>query len=64
MRLPRGFRRGHDDTIACPHRDLSCCPACVAAQPMLFEVYGVHYWMSEAERAEYRAMIAAHQSRA
>ena len=52
-RLPRGFRRGHDDTIACPHRDMSCCTECANKHAELVDVYGVHYWIpNEAERAK------------
>lgn len=53
-RLPRGLRRGHDDSIACPHRDLSCCPECITKHaPALVEVGGRHYWVPDpSERAE------------
>ena len=57
-RLPRGFRRGHDDSIACPHRDVSTCKACLAAHPQLLDVYSVAYWYDDpTERAEVVAMM-------
>jgi hypothetical protein len=43
QRLPRGFRRGRDDSIACPHRDVTCCPECATNNPEIVEVYGRHY---------------------
>lgn len=54
MRLPSGLRRGHDDSIACAHRDLSVCPACATKHaPTLVDVYGQYYWIPNAvERAE------------
>lgn len=45
-RLPKGFRRGHTGSIACPRRDLSCCPAC-AGSDFLLEVYGQHFFAPE-----------------
>ena len=30
-RKPRGLREGHDGSLACQHRDVSCCPTCAAA---------------------------------
>lgn len=46
-RLPRGFRRGHDDSLACPHRDISCCDACAKAHEEIVDVYGNHYWIPD-----------------
>lgn len=68
-RLPRKFHRQADDTIVCPHRDLSCCPACVAEYENLRSSMGVTYWMTEDDvaafcdlceitRAEFDAMSA------
>lgn len=58
-RLPRGFRRGHDDSLACKHRDLSCCPECVAKYPEIVNVVGRHFWVpDEQERAELLAVVA------
>lgn len=37
------YRTNVDGSAVCPHRDLSCCPSCVAADPLLVEVYGIHY---------------------
>lgn len=47
MRIPRGFRTGHDDSLACPHRDLSVCPACVAKYTEIVDVYGRHFWVAD-----------------
>ncbi len=56
-RLPRGFRYGHDDSIACPHRDMSCCATCAAAHVEIVDVYSRHYWIPDpAERAGLAAM--------
>jgi hypothetical protein len=44
---PAGFREGTQYELACPHRDLSCCPECAAAHPEINEVYGIHYWSPE-----------------
>lgn len=51
-RRPKGWTVGHDDSIACPHRSLSVCPACVERySDRVVEVYGTHAWMaSDAER--------------
>lgn len=37
------FREGHDTSLACAHRDLSCCPECFAATPGLVNVFGNVY---------------------
>lgn len=58
-RLPRGFRRGHDDSLACKHRDLTCCHDCAAAHPEIVDVVGMHYWVpDEDERAELLAILS------
>jgi hypothetical protein len=57
-RLPKGFRRGHTDNLACPHRDVTCCPVCAAKYPEIIEVYGQHFWPDPAERAEIERMQA------
>ncbi len=50
-RLPAGFRRGHDDSLACRHRDCSVCRDCAQIEGVV-EVYAVHYWVPDpAERA-------------
>lgn len=53
MRLPKGFREGHTGSLACPHRDISCCPEC-AKHPGVVEVYGQHFWVPD--KAERRAL--------
>jgi len=59
-RLPRGFRRGHSDDLACPHRDVSCCPVCAEDNPEILEIYGQHFWMPDAaEREGLRSEMAA-----
>jgi hypothetical protein len=60
-RLPRDLRRGHDDSIACRHRDVSCCAGCVTQHsPNLVDVLGRIYWIPDsAERAEILAEITA-----
>ena len=57
-RLPKGFRSGHDGSIACPHRDRTCCDACATAHQEVVEVCGVHFWIADStERAELRAKV-------
>jgi hypothetical protein len=60
-RLPHGFRRGTDGAVACPHRDLSCCPDCYRAHPdHLVDVAGAAFWYGLPEDADaMRRMIAA-----
>lgn len=54
LRPPRGFHEQADGTIVCPHRNTSCCPACLAAHEPLVDVYGAIYWVPDPiERAEY-----------
>jgi len=57
-RKPRGFRTGHDDSLACPHRDVTCCPECAAKYPEIMDVAGRHYWVTDPdERAELEELI-------
>jgi hypothetical protein len=52
MRRPRGFRAGHDGSLACPHRNVTCCPQCAGEYPEIVEVYGRHFWVADpAERS-------------
>jgi len=53
MRLPKDFRRGHSDELACKHRDVTCCPACAAKHPEIIEVYGQHFWIDNAMDRHY-----------
>ena len=58
-RRPKGFRDGHTGTLACPHRDVSCCAECAAAHEEIVNVAGAHFWVPTAiERAELRAEMA------
>lgn len=54
MKRPRNFREGHTGNLACPHRDVSCCPACARAHEEIVEVGGQHFWIDDPERAELR----------
>lgn len=57
--LPKGFREGHDGTLACPHRDCSTCPECVARHPQIVDGLGVHYWIADpSERSLFRTHVA------
>ena len=57
--MPRGFREGRNGDLACPHRDVSCCPACAAKHPEIVEIGGQHFWIAdEAERREIAALEA------
>lgn len=44
---PKGFREGHDSSLACPHRDISCCPQCALQHEEIVNVYGRHYWIAD-----------------
>lgn len=54
---PYEYRTNADGSAVCAHRDLSCCPACVASDPLLVEVAGVHYHVHNVE--ERAALLAA-----
>ena len=57
--LPPGFRLGHDEQLACPHRDCSTCDDCVKAHPEIVEVFGAHFWMAdEVERKDLITLMA------
>jgi hypothetical protein len=59
-RRPRGFREGHTGNLACPHRDVTCCPHCAAAHEEIVEIYGQHFWIADrVERMEMLANLAA-----
>lgn len=61
MRMPRGFRTNQSGgNIACPHRDVTCCPACAKAYVEIVEVYGQHFWMANQQERE--AFIAEMKS--
>lgn len=49
--MPTQYRYNVDGSAVCPHRDLTCCPTCVAADPNLRDVAGAHYLFTDAEFA-------------
>lgn len=50
---PEGFREDPDQgTLRCPHRDLSCCPACVAEHEAIVDADGAAYWIPDAGQRE------------
>lgn len=54
------FRTNADGSLVCPHRDLSCCPACAAADERIVDVVGAHFLVPDpAERASLLASLAA-----
>jgi hypothetical protein len=59
MRLPAGWRENSTGDVACPHRDVSCCPACAKHEEVV-EVFGQHFWMEYPnEREALRREVAA-----
>lgn len=53
------YRTNADGSAVCPHRDLSVCTPCAAADRMLVEVEGVHFLaLTNAERIEFLAIAA------
>lgn len=55
-RMPRGFRKGHDGSIACPHRDKSCCNDCAKAHEEIVDIVGAHFWIANpVDRAAMKA---------
>lgn len=64
LELPPGFREGHSGDLACPHRDVSCCPFCAGTYEEIVEVYGQHFWVpDETERASLKAQMSDDYSR-
>lgn len=53
---PRGWHEQKSGELVCPHRDLSVCPACAAANPEALDCYGVHFWIPLSDRAEMERM--------
>ena len=45
-RRPKGHTQA-DGSFVCPHRDLSCCAACLAADERLIEVYGQVFYVKD-----------------
>jgi hypothetical protein len=54
--LPPSYREGASGEAICPHRDLSVCPACAAADPRLVDVVGAYYFVPDPD--ERRALVA------
>jgi hypothetical protein len=48
----RKYRYNADGSVVCRHRDLSACPSCMTADPMLRDIFGATYRMTDAEYAE------------
>lgn len=48
-----------DGSIVCMHRDLTCCPECLATDERLVDVYGAVFLVPDpAERAALQASLA------
>lgn len=57
-RLPKGFREDRrTGEVACPHRDVSCCPECAGAD-FLVEIYAQHFFAPEGRQERIAAMRA------
>lgn len=41
------YRFNADGSVVCPHRDLSCCPQCLASDPDLMDVIGAVYIVTD-----------------
>ncbi len=53
------YRTNADGSAVCPHRDLTCCPDCVASDVRLVDVAGEYYFVPDpAERAALIADLA------
>lgn len=50
------YRHNADGSVVCPHRDLSVCAVCAAADPTLVDVYGAHFEVPDP--AERDALLA------
>lgn len=37
---------GHDGSLICRHRDLTCCQICADAHSEILAVEGAHFWMT------------------
>lgn len=55
----RTYRTNADGSAVCPHRDLSVCAECVAADPDLIDCVGVHFHVPGFGRilADFRTMV-------
>lgn len=60
---PDSFREGHDGSLACRHRDCSCCNECADAYPEIVDVVGAHFWVpTQEERDNLARMMAEDRS--
>ena len=58
--LPVTLREGHDGSLACEHRDCSCCDACIAKHPEIVDVLSACFWVADPEdRRVLRAQVEA-----
>jgi hypothetical protein len=56
---PRGHEQA-DGSFVCEHRDLSCCPACLAKYDTLVDVVGAVFYLPDPrDRAAIKAQMAA-----
>ena len=46
-----------DGYLICQHRDLSVCTSCATAHDEIVEVFGVHYWIPDADERQHLATI-------
>jgi len=46
-RKPKGFTTGHDDSLACSHRDLSVCDGCESRYANIVNIYSTCYWVRD-----------------
>ena len=51
------YRHNADGSVVCQHRDISCCPACLAADPNLMNVVGAVFEVTPEERAELETIL-------
>lgn len=52
MNPPHGWHEQANGELVCPHRDLSVCPSCVAANPEAHDCAGARFWIPISMRAE------------
>ena len=58
-RKPAGMREGHNEELACRHRNTTVCLECVNTYENIVEVFGAFYWVATKEELkEYNEMMA------